>query len=157
MMSHAKLSAILMAAGLMLYPGPEPLSAAEMPEHHAPANTVGVFLGDTTEDRREGATLGLEFEHRYGARYGVGITAEHVVGDFDTNVLVIPAAVHSGPWKLYAGPGMEYAHGHGEPLLRLGAEYGFHVGDYEISPQIDVDFVDGERLLVFGLVFAVEL
>ena len=157
MAQPTKLAFALIAGGAIFAHLYQPALAEESETRHESGNTLGVFLGDTTEDRREGATLGLEFEHRFSEHYGVGVTAEHVVGDFDTNVLAIPVAVHSGPWKLYAGPGMEYSHGHGEPLLRLGAEYGFHVGEYEISPQVDVDFVDGERLLVFGLVFALEL
>jgi hypothetical protein len=32
-------------------------------------------------------------------------------------------------------------------------EYAFEVGDFEISPQFDVDFVDGDQVLVFGLAF----
>jgi hypothetical protein len=41
-----------------------------------------------------------------------------------------------------------------EPLLRIGAEYGFHMGDFEISPQVDLDFVEDEALFVIGVVFA---
>ncbi len=133
------------------------LKAETEGEHHQPGSTLGLFIGDTTEDRRVGETIGLEFEHRINATWGVGLTAEHVAGDFDVNVLVIPVAMHNGPWKLYAGPGLEHTHNHEHPLFRVGAEYGFHVGDFEISPQIDLDFVDGERLLIFGVVFAIEL
>lgn len=126
-------------------------------EHHEDAHhTLGVFLGDTTEDRRDGLTLGLEYEYRATPRLGIGLTAEHVSGDFDTNVFVLPVAFHSGPWKAYAGPGVERGEEGNETLLRVGIEYGFHFGEYELSPQLDVDFVEGERLLIFGLVFARE-
>ena len=130
-------------------------------EHHAPHSVLGVFIGDTVEDRRtderrDGLTLGLEYEYRAAEHFGVGLTAEYVGGDADNFVFVLPVAYHSGPWKLYAGPGLEVGEGHSEPLLRVGAEYGFHVGDYEISPQLDLDFVNGERLFIFGVVFARE-
>ena len=78
-------------------------------------------------------------------------------GDFDTNVLAIPFAAHRGRWKFYAGPGIEFSDEGDEPLFRIGAEYGFHLGSFELSPQLDLDFVDGERLFVFGLVIAREL
>ncbi|GAB5413403.1 MAG: hypothetical protein Cons2KO_10060 [Congregibacter sp.] len=134
--------------------------AQAQPSHHGdfePHHTVGVFLGDTTEDRRDGVTLGLEYEYRASTKWGLGLTAEHVAGDFDTNVLVLPVAHHRGPWKFYAGPGVEFADEGEEPLFRAGVEYGFHLGEFEVSPQIDVDFVDGERLIVFGVVIAREL
>lgn len=126
-------------------------------EHHqkVPGHTLGVFFGDTTEERRDGFTTGLEYEYRFSERYGIGLTLEHVAGDFHTDVLVVPVAWHNGPWKLYAGPGVEDGEEGTETLFRLGAEYGFHVGKFEISPQIDMDFVGGDRLLVFGVVFAI--
>jgi hypothetical protein len=122
-------------------------------------HTVGLFLGSTgqdrrTEERRAGVTLGLEYEYRLGPRLGVGAVAEYARGDFDTIVLVAPVAHHANAWKLYAGPGVEVSEEGSEPLLRVGVEYGFEVGEMEISPQIDVDFVGGERLLIFGVVFA---
>lgn len=124
-----------------------------------PGHTLGVFIGDTSEDslNREGLTLGLEYEYRVSEGFGLGLTAEHIGGDFDTGVFVLPAAFHSGPWKFYTGPGIEFHSGERESLLRVGVEYGFHFKNYEISPQVDFDFVDGERLFVIGLVIAREL
>ena len=120
-----------------------------------PHQTLGVFIGDTTEVRRaEGVTLGLEYEYRFTEVFGMGAIVERVMGDFDTNVYVASMAYHRGPWKLYAGPGIEDGEEGSEHLFRLGVEYGFHAGGYEISPQVDVDFVAGESLLVFGLVLA---
>lgn len=135
--------------------------AAAEAEHHAPHSVLGLFIGDTVEDRRtderrDGLTLGLEYEYRAAERFGLGFTAEYVGGDSENFVLVLPVAYHSGPWKLYAGPGLEAGDGHSEPLFRVGAEYGFRVSDYEISPQLDLDFVNGERLFIFGVVFARE-
>lgn len=120
-----------------------------------PHQTLGVFIGDTTEGRRqEGVTLGLEYEYRFTESLGVAGIVEHVWGDFNTSVYVVPLAFHKGPWKVYAGPGIEDGEEGSEKLFRLGLEYGFHVGDYEISPQVDADFVGGESLLVFGVVLA---
>ena len=131
-------------------------SRASAHGHHDPHSTIGIFVGDTTERRRDGFTLGIEYEYRASRRLGIGLTAEHAGGDFDTNVFVLPVALHEGPWKLYAGPGVESGEEGEEPLLRVGVEYGLRVGEYEVSPQIDLDFVDGERLFVFGLVLSRE-
>lgn len=164
--SFAPLSLTLVLGALL----PAGVSAEEHPaeEHdshtshenhdsHEPHSTVGIFIGDTNEDRRNGFTVGLEYEYRVSQLLGLGITAEHVAGEFDTNVFVAPIALHSGPWKVYAGPGIEDGEEGSEFLMRVGLEYGFHFGEYEISPQVDVDFVDGEQLFVLGVVVGMEL
>ncbi|MEM6485243.1 MAG: hypothetical protein AAF662_09690 [Pseudomonadota bacterium] len=122
-----------------------------------PMHTLGVFIGDTTEDRRDGATLGFEFEYRTSEKLGIGLTAEYVAGDFDTKVLALPVARHHGPWKFYAGPGFEFGEEGRETLFRVGTEYGFRVGRLEVSPQVDIDFVDGDQLFVIGVVIATEM
>ena len=38
-------------------------------------------------------------------------------------------------------------------MLRIGVEYGFEAGQWEISPQLDLDFVDGDRIAVLGITF----
>ena len=38
-----------------------------------------------------------------------------------------------------------------ETVVRLGVEYAFHVGKYSLSPALNVDFVEGEELLVVGV------
>lgn len=135
----------------------EPASA----EEEFPRHVAGLFLGNTAEDRRaedrrDGLTLGLEYEYRAAAAWGIGISLEHAGGGIDSGVVVLPVARHHGPWKVYAGPGMERREEGEEALFRLGVEYGFHFRGIEVSPQVDVDFVDGERLFVLGVVFARE-
>jgi hypothetical protein len=131
-------------------------AAAEEGHRAYPHHTLGAFIGDTHQDERgDGATVGVEYEYRLSEELGFGAIYEHVWGEFDTNIYVLPVAVHSGPWKLYAGPGIESSDHGNETMLRLGVEYGFHAGEVEISPQLDLDLVDGEHLFVFGLVFAV--
>lgn len=132
---------------------------ADSEEHRLDAhpfrvNTVALFVGMASEGSRDnGVALGLEYEHRFSAAFGIGALAEHTYGDLDTWVLALPFAFHSGPWKFYLAPGMEYRHSHREPMVRLGGEYGFHYGRWEISPQIDVDLVAGEKIYVMGLTF----
>ena len=56
--------------------------------------------------------------------------------------------------KFYIAPGIEDSDAHGsESLVRLSAEYAFEKGAWEISPQLAVDFVDGEEVLILGVVF----
>ena len=121
-------------------------------EYHP--NLLALFIGVTSEERREtGLALGIEYERRLSKAFGIGALVEHTFGDIDTTVYAVPFAYHSGPWKVYVAPGLEDSDDGTEGLVRIGAEYGFEAGDWEISPQIDVDFVDGDQAFVFGIVF----
>ena len=66
----------------------------------------------------------------------------------------VPIGFRAGRWKLYIAPGIEDGNHSTESLLRLGAEYAFEVDGFEIAPQLAVDLVDGENVIVLGVVFA---
>lgn len=136
---------------------PNQSSTAET--HHAyHRHSGGVFIGMAKEGHRdEGLALGIEYEYRFNQRFGLGALAEHTFGDFNSWVFAFPAAVHLKQWKFYAGPGIEHREGDEEPLLRIGLEYGFEYRDWELSPQFDVDFVDGEETYIIGVTFIHEL
>ncbi|MEL7450107.1 MAG: hypothetical protein AAFN78_12915 [Pseudomonadota bacterium] len=124
------------------------------PEAHHHKNVIAFFLGGATEERRDkGAAFGIEYERRLGASWGLGLVAERTYGDFDVDVFVVPVAFHSGPWKTYVAPGIEDGPEGSERLIRVGVEYGFEAGRWEIAPQFDFDFVDGERVAVLGVTF----
>jgi hypothetical protein len=119
--------------------------------HEFHPNTVGIFIGETFEGREEDFTLGIEYERRINESFGVGVIAEYVSDDLDFWVFAVPFAYHSGPWKLYAAPGVEDSHKGTEFLARFGAEYAFEIGDLEISPQLNLDLVGSEEVWVVGL------
>lgn len=131
---------------------------AHSSEHPYHANTVGVFVGFATGDEgvRENAfALGLEYEHRFTESFGIGGVIEHTWGDFDAWVFAIPFAYHNGPWKTYVAPGIENSGHDTENLVRLGVEYGFHRNGWEISPQLDLDIIEGgTEVWTAGVVFA---
>lgn len=79
--------------------------------------------------------------------------AERTFRDFDSTVYAMPFAFHTGTWKFYVAPGIEDGDHGSETLVRLGTEYAFEVGAWEISPQLNIDFVDGDEILVLGVVF----
>ncbi len=120
--------------------------------HEFHPNMLGLFLGETFEGREEDFTFGLEYERRLNASFGIGVFAEHVTGDLDFWVYGLPFAYHSGPWKAYIAPGVEDGDHGSEFLLRVGGEYAFEAGEWEISPQLNLDFVDNEELWVLGVV-----
>ena len=122
--------------------------------HDFHPNLLALFVGVTHEGRNEnGLTLGIEYERRLNEFFGVGVLVEHSFGDLDFWVYAVPFAYHTGRWKFYIAPGVEDGDHGRESLVRLGGEYAYEVGAWEISPQLDVDFVDGDQVLVLGVSF----
>ena len=121
--------------------------------HHR--NTAGVFVGATLEQHEEALAIGAEYERRIGETFGVGAVVEYTGGDIDSWVFAIPVALHAGHFKAYVAPGFEDGEHGTEGLVRLGAEYGFELsGGWELAPQANVDFVDGDHVWVLGVLFA---
>ena len=128
-------------------------SAESEHETHHP-NVLAVFVGVAFEDRRDnGVALGLEYERRLSRVFGVGALVEHTFGDIDTTVYAVPFAFHHKRWKFVVAPGIEDGDHGSENLIRVGAEYAFEVRKWEIAPQFDLDFVDGDSVLVVGAAF----
>lgn len=122
-------------------------------EHHFHRNTLFGFFGVTGEDRRERAgTLAIEYERRFNERWGLAAGAERAFGDLEFTVFTVPVVFHTGKWALYAGPGVERPDHHGsEFLVRVGVTYEFEAGNVLLAPKFNVDFVDGDAVLVGGL------
>lgn len=142
---------MLFAAAMMV-----PAHADSEEEYHK--NTIAGFIGITSADRREnGLSIGAEYERRINKIFGIGaIIGERTFGDVDTWVFALPFAFHTGPWKMYAAPGVEHDvdSNDNEPLIRLGVEYGFEISErWEIAPQVDVDFVESDAVFIFGVTF----
>ena len=124
-------------------------------EHESHKNVVSIFAGVTHAGRRKnGAALGVAYERLLNESFGIGVIAEHTFGDADFTVYAVGLAYRIDRWKFYVAPGIEDSEEHGtESLVRLGTEYAFEAGSWEISPQFAVDFVDGDEVLILGVVF----
>jgi hypothetical protein len=123
--------------------------------HGSHKNVISIFAGVTHEGRREnGAALGVGYERLLSDSLAIGVLAEHTFGDADVWVYAVPFSYRFDRWKFYIAPGIEESDQHGtESLVRLSAEHAFEAGSWEISPQLAVDFVDGDEVLVLGVVF----
>ncbi len=121
--------------------------------HDFHPNLLALFVGVTDEGRHEALALGIEYERRLNESFGVGVLAEHTFGDLDFWVYAVPFAYHAGRWKFYIAPGVEKGDHGSEFLVRIGGEYAFEVGAWEISPQLNVDLVDGDEVYVLGVTF----
>jgi len=158
-----KLDLVAVLALLLIVIGAPP-AIAQTGEHESASdhetthdfhrNLLALFVGVTHEGRRNtDLALGIEYERRLNESFGVGVLAEHTFGDLDFWVYAVPFAYHTGRWKLYIAPGVEDGNHGSEFLVRLGGEYAYEVGTWEISPQLDVDFVGGDQTLVLGVSF----
>jgi hypothetical protein len=144
----------------------------EHAEHEFHRHHFSVFLGVTdgevekeavvgTESERaavvvedeEAFTLGLDYEYRLNRRWGVGALIDFAGGDFRSWVAGMPVFLHPGRgWKLLLAPGVEDKEDEdGEFLVRVGVLYDFEVGRFTIAPALQVDFVDDEEVLVYGV------
>jgi hypothetical protein len=102
----------------------------------------------------------------------VGGLIDYAGGGLRNTVLAVPVYWHpGGGWKLIAAPGVEFHNGrgggehakseggHGEAdedetyfLFRIGAGYHIHLGEHwGLVPAVDLDFVDGEQVWVYGV------
>ena len=124
-------------------------------EHKEHKNVVSFFTGLTHGGRRKNIlALGVAYERLLNKKFAIGVIAEHTFGDADFTVYAVPFAYRMDRWKFYVAPGIEKSQAHGtESLVRLGAEYAFRAGTWEVSPQVAVDFVDGDEVLILGIVF----
>ena len=121
--------------------------------HHK--NFLAFFVGVAHAGRRDNAgSLGVGYERHLTKSFGIGVLAEHTFGDDEFTVYAVPFTYRVDRWKFYIAPGIEESDAHGtESLVRLSAEYAFEAGTWEIAPQVAVDFVDGDEVLVLGVVF----
>ncbi len=130
-------------------------ASAHESAHESHQNVVSFFAGVNHAGRRKnGAALGVGYERLLNESFAIGVLAERTFGDADFWVYAVPFSYRVDRWKFYIAPGIEDSDAHGtESLVRLSAEYAFEAGSWEISPQLAVDFVDGEEVLILGVVF----
>ncbi len=155
----------------------------EAAEHHSDhghdfKNGLALFLGATNEHGHgtEG-TWGLEYGRVLSPHWIVGGLIDYAGGS-QRNIVIAPAVSwkpFGGGFVLLAAPGVEFHDGRGTVehhlskaesaardkdetyfVLRLGTVYYFHVGSrFGIGPAVNVDFVEGEEVWVYGVNFEV--
>ncbi len=126
---------------------------------HYPSNVFGVFLGATDSGETD-FTIGVEYERRVSELFGFGGVIEHTPDAHNGDGVSIALAelfIHpAGGLRLIGGVGAEKLHGasgYTKTLFRTGVAYDFQVGDFEIAPTFNVDYVGGNQATVFGVSF----
>ena len=139
-------------------------------EHHVHKHHFGVFSGmaSNLDGKHSDFALGVDYEHRLPFshnRFGVGLFGEYVSADHSETILGAGLLFHPGKgFKFMAAPSAVFAEeaGHGEVaetettktfLFRVGVGKDFHVSQFSITPTLNLDFVDGHKVLVYGLTF----
>lgn len=155
-MNHRK-GARALAVALAFTIFPASLSAQDHGGHHA--NHIGLFLGATRLEGHSSFTIGADYERRLPVahdRLAVGALIDAAVGK-EPNHVIVAGTISLRPvnaFKLLVAPGVEFANGHREALLRVGAAVDLpHIGVLTVSPGVYLDFVGGHRAVVYGVTF----
>lgn len=142
---------------LTLFPFEILAEEVEHSEHggaHEHRHHLALFLGATHTDEEDEFSIGIDYEYRLKPILGVGGLIEYTGGDLETTVVAAALFIHPyDDWRLVLAPGFENEDSDNEFLFRVGVSYEFPVGKWTISPEFNVDFVDGEENLVYGLSF----
>lgn len=121
-----------------------------------PKNHVSFFAGDTIvpkDENANGFTLGLDYERRVTDLIGVGVLAEHAMGEVDATSVFGTLNFHI--WRgfvLQTGGGIEVANdGETNGVGRVGMIYEIELGNgFTVAPESHMDF-SKDNSLVFGL------
>ena len=133
---------------------------AEGHEHHHHENHVAIFLGATTglvDTHPTHATVGADYERRLpfaDRMIGVGALVDSSFGDAVETIIAPFVAVHpvGGLMVMGAvGVAVTGAFHDGHVALRGGAAYFFPIGGFSIGPEVNVDRVNGETAVVYGV------
>jgi hypothetical protein len=146
-------------------------------------NEIGIFVGLTDEDvYATEPTLGVDYRHRIADRLAVGALFDYAGGNQRNGIIAAALTwIPIGRMNLTAAPGIEFHRARPQGVncgcggasaseddiesdlvdedatyfvFRLGAGWHFPIGEiYGVSPNINVDFVDGETVLVYGVKF----
>ena len=158
-------------AALLLIGLAAPLHGQESEgEEEERLNAVELFLGGVTEtdDWATGFGAGLGYVRHLSTMWGLGVAGELSTTDVERAWLVnVPLYFYpAGGLGLKAGPVLEGSDeasedgGDTERATNLGARFGagweFELGErFTLSPEINLDVVDGSSTWVYGLTFGV--
>ena len=144
----------------VLHSSAEPSGEECKHEHHS--NHVGVFGGATTlsEGSETFFTAGLEYEYRFPflhKKLGIGIFAEAVFTTAEIEYVAgVPIFIHPfRGMKLLVAPGLAFNKDTSEFLIRGGIGYDIYFGSFAITPNFNVDYVNKQYSMVYGITFGI--
>ena len=72
---------------------------------------------------------------------------------FPVLAAIVLVAGASEPWRTVVAVGTEISDGDHSFLMRVGGSYEIGFNGWSLSPEVNLDFVDGDTVLVFGASF----
>lgn len=121
-------------------------------DHHFHRNHVALFGGIALHDGEVHPVAGLDWCFRITPKFGAMAMAEVMFGQEVAQMYGAGATWHvTEAVRLALVPAVEIQPHHTAFLLRLGAEYGFHVGSLSFGPSAALDYVSGHVIPVFGV------
>ena len=121
-----------------------------LPHHHVAVIVGGGVETESGQSDRAGFGLAFSYEYRFHEKWGIGVSVD-AIGQKTTrdSAVAVPVSYHlTEQWRLFAGPGIEFADHHNELLLRFGVGYEFRLsGRWTLAPEFVADFVEGGKKL----------
>jgi len=136
-------------------------------------NEIGLFMGGTDERGHDTEfTWGLDYKRKIARRWAVGLLFDYAGGELRNSLLAPSVSFWPGigGLQLLAAPGIEFHEGrngggHGGAksgdevdadatyfLFRVGLAYDIHLDKrFGLVPGVNLDFVNGEQVWVYGL------
>jgi hypothetical protein len=144
---------------VLLQPGSAFAAGDDVGEHAIPHHWVAASAGYALERKRdkdkEAGVVGVEYGYRFAEHWGIGAVVEWVSSDTARDVAVaVPVSFHPhAGWRLFVGPGVEFAEEHNDWMLRAGVGYEFELSDrWTLAPEFAYDIIEsGKRTYIFGL------
>ena len=147
------------------------LGPAQAQEEVEYKNVIELFVGAVTETEESatGPGVGLEYQRRLTRKWSVGVQgAEVSTTSVERGWLAVVTAIVKpvGGLALKTGPGFERSEETSEETgekesktefaWRFGAAWEFELGRrYTLSPELNLDLVDGSSVWVYGLSFGI--
>lgn len=127
---------------------------AEDAVSHSGKNHLSFLTGTSYVAAHDAAalTLGVDFEREVSHKLGIGVVAEHALGELDATSVFAVADVHLGRDIVFQlGPGVEFIDDRTLAVGRLGLFQELHFGEMVVAPSLSYDFTKAEDTLVFAL------
>ncbi len=149
---------LLPAIVLLIMMAPGTTAAEEEHEGHEGVrgykHRLELGLGNTHSEGEDWFSVGIAYEYRLNEILGVGGLFEHIGGDLNEFIGAVPLFIHPYKgWRFILAPGLDYRHDRSDFLIRTGVAYEFEIDRWSITPEFNVDFVDGEQVPVYGVSF----
>lgn len=113
--------------------------------------------GTESKKRNTDFSIGVDYQYRVHRYLGLGALMDYAAGDLRTTVFAAGAFIRPvGGLQILTAPGFESHAGKRHALFRLGFYYEFPFADrFALTPNFNIDFVNGEQVYIYGVAFGV--